>query len=122
MTEKPEAIMWANPSENDPSTLEQRIEEVKAAISGAPERIEKELSRTPNSWIECYTSAVAAVSGFFEVLLMKFPDAEDTLEFANKNMKNLLVKLNETRAQYGKRVPEGLKEELMSQLDIFKER
>jgi hypothetical protein len=117
--ELPQAITWADPEER--KSIEVKVGEIKQIIANAPERLQRELEKNGSPWIEAFTSDVTIIGGFFQMLQITFPEAEEEYKFADENLQQLLAELETARRTYKRDTPEEVKTSLMAHLDIFKE-
>jgi len=119
--------------DSEPQKVLTPLEESKAAITHAQERIAKELEKDKDvsdpyfnrGWFNCFSSVVTTVHGFLELAEITKQISGEELENAKENSKKLFDKIDEIRDKHGDKrglieVSEETKEELLGMLDIYK--
>jgi hypothetical protein len=99
-----------------------RIELVRDVISGAKDSIEREFSRTANSWFSCAGSVVFQLECYISSPKAKIECGDEAHDKIMARLELLKQRLTELKGQYPEKdpvPPEEIKEEILSQINIL---
>ena len=100
-----------------------RIEEVKDAILGSLEQIEKEFQGTANSWLACFGSRVFVIEIYLYGKKAESELGAERYNAVQEKLEILKQKLYDLKQQYPDKSttpPDEVKEELLEMLDVLK--
>lgn len=84
----------------EPQKVENRLEQLREAISNAQWSIEEEFSRTANPWLSCFGSSVFVVETYLSSPKVKALLSPEQYTLAEERMEKLKEKLYELKGQY----------------------